>query len=168
MSRRSRAAGRPCAILGAFAKQPALKAMKGPARHWPKRLAAAYLRMMGATQAEAGASVGRHEDTVRRWEREATWPQAREEARCLWMDDAADVARRAVLAAVRAGNSDLGFKILERTDPRFAPKKHRPSGREDVNVTGGTLVVRGMMTPEDWNDAARRLHDRPLTGGEGN
>jgi hypothetical protein len=37
-------------------------------RHWEKRVLTAYLRMMGMTQKQAGAAVGRSERTIRDWE----------------------------------------------------------------------------------------------------
>src|SRR5690606_28571284 len=40
---------------------------KRPA-HWEKRVSAAYLRILGATQAEAARAVGRSARTIRLWE----------------------------------------------------------------------------------------------------
>lgn len=103
-------------------------------RYWDKRVAAAYLRIMGATQAGAGASVGRAEDTIGRWERHPSWPRARAEASDRWMADATDGARQSVLAGVKA-NAELGFRFLERVDPRLAP----PGQKLDV-TSGGKAI----------------------------
>jgi len=45
--------------------------VKGPAQHWHKRVLAAYFRMMGASQPQAAAAVGRKARTLRTWERES-------------------------------------------------------------------------------------------------
>lgn len=101
-------------------------------RYWDKMVSAAYLRMMGATQAECAKSVGRSRRTIQLWESDTeTWAQARAEASERWLAEATDAARRAVLAEVRAGNAEFGFRILERVDRRLAPpkQKHEHTGR---------------------------------------
>ncbi len=116
-------------------KLAALWNVSAPARHWPKRVAAAYLRMMGASQELAAKSVGRSERTIRLWESEPTWSQAREEARDLWVGDLEDSSRKAVLECIRGGDGDLALKVLERIDDYLRPATQRiaptdPSGRK--------------------------------------
>lgn len=113
-------------------KTPDSNETKPPTRYWDKRVAAAYLRMMGHTQEEVGASVGRHPDTIGGWEKHETWPLARAEARDRWMADAEDASRQAVLGSIRLGNAELGKWFLERTVDQLAPKqKHEHSGEID-------------------------------------
>jgi len=51
-------------------------------RHWEKRVLYAFLRLMGATQKDAGSAVGRAKRTVQEWEEDkGTFAQARDEAR---------------------------------------------------------------------------------------
>lgn len=91
-----------------------------------KRILVAYLRMCGATQRDAGAAVGRSERTVQAWEADrASWAQARQEAGERWLDEVTDAARGAVMAAVQAGDAEIGLKILERTVAALAPPKMR-------------------------------------------
>lgn len=91
-----------------------------------KRVLVAYLRMCGLTQKDAGAAVGRSERTVQAWEADREgWAQARAEASARWLDDLVDAARSTVMAAVRAGDAEIGLKILERTVAALAPPKTR-------------------------------------------
>jgi len=103
---------------------------KRPA-HWEKRVSAAYMRMLGATQAEAGRAVGRSERTIRLWESDPSWADARREAEERWLVDLTDASRRAVLDSIKAGNAQLAKEMLERLDERLAPPtiKHKLSGR---------------------------------------
>src|SRR5690606_16995518 len=58
--------------------------------HWEKRVSAAYFRTLGATQAEAARAVGRSERTIRLWESEPSWADARREAEERWLADLKD------------------------------------------------------------------------------
>jgi len=99
--------------------------------HWDKRVSAAYLRILGATQAEAARAVGRSARTIRLWESDPSWADARREAEERWLADLTNASRRAVLKAVREGNAQLGLALLERLDERLAPPtiKHKLSGK---------------------------------------
>jgi len=110
---------------------------KRPA-HWEKRVSAAYLRILGATQAEAARAVGRSERTIRLWESDPSWADARREAEERWLADLKDASRRAVLKAVRAGNAQLGLALLERLDERFAPPKQR---HEHAGPDGAPIAI---------------------------
>jgi len=81
-------------------------------RSFEKQVAAAYLRMLGATQKAAGAAVGRSERTLQAWEAETVlWTRAREEARRRWLGELTDAARKTLLETIRAGDGDLAMKV---------------------------------------------------------
>lgn len=116
---------------------------------WDKRVAAAYLRVLGATQIDAASGVGVCEKTIHNWEHHESWPEAREEARCRWLVDVVDAARMRLLKALKdLTDGALALKVLERMDPELAPAKqhHELSG----NVGTGVLAVPGDMSKEDW------------------
>jgi hypothetical protein len=97
-------------------------------RSFEKQVAAAYLRMLGATQKAAGAAVGRSERTLQAWEADTvTWERARAEARRRWLGALTDVARKTVLETIRAGDGDLAMKVLERVDGDLAPPHPTPA-----------------------------------------
>ena len=105
-------------------------------RHWEKRVLAAYLRMLGGTQTEAGTAVGRSERTVRDWEADAaTWACAREEARQRWLSELTDAARMALLSTIKTGNGWLALQVLERLDRDLAPPSVKL--KHDVEVGEG-------------------------------
>ena len=114
--------------------------------HWDKMVAAAYLRIMGATQKEAAVSVGRSERTIRDWETDRdTWAEARAEAADRWLCDVIDAARNSVLTGAKR-DPDMGFRILERVDPRLAPPKqkheHSGEGGGPVEITVTRRIIR--------------------------
>lgn len=122
----------------------ALSARPHPVSHWEKRVLAAYLRMCGMSQKDAGAAILRSVRTLRRWEADQPiWTRARQEAARRWLDDVTDAARKTVLDAVRAGDAEIGFKILERRVPELAP----PKTRVEINIPWDSLS----------DDALRRL-----------
>jgi hypothetical protein len=106
-------------------------------RHWDKRVAAAYLRMMGLTQGDAANAVGRSKRSVAEWEADkTTWALAREEARQRWLGDVTDAARVSLLKNLKEANSGmLALQVLERLDADLAPAKQRL----DMNLEGGGL-----------------------------
>ncbi len=106
--------------------------------HWDKRVSAAYLRILGATQAEAARAVGRSARTIRLWESDPSWADARREAEERWLVDLKDASRRAVLQAVREGNAQIGLALLERLDERLAPPKQR---HEHAGPDGGPIAI---------------------------
>jgi hypothetical protein len=89
--------------------------------NWDKRVSAAYLRMLGATQAEAARAVGCSERTIRRWEMDGTWSRAQQEARDRWMVNMDGQSRAALLKGVRSSDLQTARWFLERTDPRLIP-----------------------------------------------
>ena len=117
-------------------------------RYWEKRVLVAYLRMLGATQREAGQAVSRHERRIREWEADDTWPLAREEARTRWLRELTDAARATLLRTIQDGTQGfLALQVLERLDPSLAPAKHQV----DVSVEGGGLAALLLLTREDAN-----------------
>ncbi len=135
--------------------------------HWDKLVSAAYLRIMGLTQAQAAGQVGRSERTVREWESLPIWEDARNEARGRWLSDVEDASRRAVLNSVRAGNAAMGLTLLERLDQDLAPPKQRV---EASGPNGGPIEYRD-LSDEDLKAKAARLHNRvagmfPSTAGK--
>lgn len=110
--------------------------------HWDKVVAAAYLRMIGHTQAEAAGGVGRNARTIRLWEADTElWAAAREEARDRWLNDALDAARAAVLNSAKMGNVETGKWLLERLDEDLAPPKLK---MEMAGAGGGPVLVAGL------------------------
>jgi cell division inhibitor SulA len=110
-------------------------------RHWAKRVGAAYFRMMGLTQAEAGKAVGRSMRSVRAWEAEkVTWALARQEARQCWLGELTDAARKTLLQAIRAGDGDLALKVLERTDTDLAPPTQRLHHQHEIGQGLSSLL----------------------------
>lgn len=98
-----------------------------------KIVSAAYLRMLGSTQAQAAKAVGRSPRTLRRWESASSWAAAREEARRRWLAGLTDAARRTLLDSVRQGEDGrLALAVLERLEPELAPAVQRIAGRLEL------------------------------------
>ena len=128
------------------------------ARHWDKRVAAAYLRMMGFTQADAGNAVGRSKRTVAEWEADkVTWGHAREEARQRWLNEVSDAARQTLLATLRDRSQGLlALHVLDRLDADFAPAKQR------LLEADGTLILKVIYADAiDVTPAPPRLLEPP-------
>jgi hypothetical protein len=114
-------------------------------RHWEKRVLYAFLRMMGATQKDAGSAVGRAHRTVQVWEEEkSTFAQAREEARKRWLVELGDASRQTLLTTIRKGNGVLALQVLERVDPALAPVRQA----EQPSLTEVTVMVHYAPTPQ--------------------
>ena len=110
-------------------------------RHWEKRVLAAYLRMMGSTQADAGRAVGRCKRSIAEWEVDiVTWEQAREEARRRWLGALTDAARQTLLAVIQGGAGDLALKILERVDTDLAPPTQRLHHKHEIGAGLSSLL----------------------------
>jgi len=93
-------------------------------QQWERLVLYAYLRMMGATQKDAGSAVGRAKRTVQVWEEDkALYGQARTEARERWLGELTDAARVTLLKTIREGHGVLALQVLERLDPALAPAK---------------------------------------------
>jgi hypothetical protein len=102
-------------------------------KYWEKLVLASYYRLLGSTQQEAGAAVGRSARTVRVWEAEtALWTLAREEARKRWLGEVTAMARRQLLTAAMHADGDLALKILERIDTDLAPPTQRLKHTHEV------------------------------------
>jgi hypothetical protein len=100
--------------------------------YWEKLVLASYYRLLGATQIQAGAAVGRSERTIRVWEADRIlWQRASEEAHQRWLGEITAAARRAVLD--NAGTDvDLALKLLERLDSDLAPPAQRHKVHHDM------------------------------------
>lgn len=113
-------------------------------RHWEKRVGAAYFRMMGLTQEQAGKAVGRSIRSVCVWESEKeTWQMAREEARQRWLGELTDAARVALLHTIQAGDGELSLRVLERIDPDLAPskQKHEHTGKDGEALPPFNIIL---------------------------
>src|SRR5215813_11339909 len=101
-------------------------------KYWEKLVLASSHRLLGSTQAQTGAAVGRSQRTIRSWEADrALWQQASEEARQRWLGEITAAARRAVLD--NAGtDADLALKLLERLDPDLALPAQRLKHSHEV------------------------------------
>lgn len=89
---------------------------------WDKAVAAAYLRLIGASQAAAARGAGAGERTVARWEKSAFWHEACEEASDRWLNHLVAASRRSLAKGVD-GDPGLALKVIERVDVRLAPPK---------------------------------------------
>ena len=93
---------------------------------WEKCVLAAYLRLLGGSQPQAGAAVGRNERTIRNWEADtALWTRAVDAAKERWLGEVTSLARRQLLKAMVTADGDLALKVLERLDDALAPAAHR-------------------------------------------
>ena len=110
---------------------------------WEKFILYSYLRMMGATQKDAGNAVGRKKRTVQEWEEnKRLYAEAREEARRRWLNDLTDAARQTLLTSIRGGAGDLALKVLERTDRDLAPPTQRMQHQVEVGEGLSSLLTR--------------------------
>lgn len=99
--------------------------MPAPAPRKVKVLAA-YYRLLGYTQEDAGKEIRRNGRTVRRWEEDNDeWASLCAEAQALYLKDVIAAARNAVIKQIKGGDGDLGFKILERNEIGFEPPAQR-------------------------------------------
>lgn len=113
------------------------------AARWRKYVAATYLRIIGKSQNDAAEGAGISARALRYLEADPVrWEKARAEARDLWLNNAEDAARKAVITSMQRGNADLGMRFLERIDPKLEPKgKLEHSG--SLAMPGLTIVVAG-------------------------
>jgi hypothetical protein len=102
---------------------------------WEKCILAAYYRLLGGTQKQASAAVGRNERTIRTWEADtALWARASEEARQRWLGEVIAVARRRLLQGMLSAEADLALKLLERIDAELAPATQRHKVHHEVSA----------------------------------
>jgi hypothetical protein len=99
-------------------------------KNWHKWVKAAYFRTITDTQKEAAEAAGISVRSLRDYENHPDLGAlARQEARLLFHSDLLDQAMKAVLLSTKRGNADLGFRVLERLDPAFAPPVQRIAAR---------------------------------------
>jgi len=111
------------------------KAMKNPKKKretrkpqkWDKCVSAAYLRLLGATQKQAGKQVGVHDDTIHVWEHRPWWPDAVFEARSRWLRGGDAAAMRGLLKAFDDPEEYAQHARwwADRRIPEMAPPKQR-------------------------------------------
>ena len=100
---------------------------------WEKAVLSAYYRLLGGTQKQAGAAVGRSERTIRTWESDAAfWTRATEAARQRWLGEVIAVARRRLLQGMLTAEADLALKLLERIDTELAPATQKVKVNHEV------------------------------------
>ena len=120
--------------------------------YWEKCVLAAYLRMMGATQADAARAVGRSLRTISGWESlKDQWAWALEEARKRWLIDLTHASRAALLGTIKEGNGMLALQVLERIDPELAPAKQRL----DVELSDGLASLLAQARKASHGDTPR-------------
>jgi len=130
---------------------PATSAAAGTAprpSNWDKRVSAAYLRIMGATQKRAAKSVGVSERTVWTWEQHASWADARAEARVRWLDEAADTARGALLRGLQNDDQASARWLLERVDAALSGpvQRHELTGKDGAPIAIDLEDLRDRLT----------------------
>jgi len=96
---------------------------------------AAYLRLLGRSQAETAVAIGVSERTIRRWETRVEWPQAIKEAESRWTKNLDQKMMRVMEGTVARLPEDLqvgsreAYSFLkwyaERRYPEFAPPARR-------------------------------------------
>lgn len=102
--------------------------------YWEKCVLAAYCRLLGGSQPQAAAAVGRSVRAVRYWEADkALWARAREEARQRWLGEVIAVARRRLLQGMLSAEADLALKLLERIDAELAPITQKVKVNHEVS-----------------------------------
>ncbi|MEX2530699.1 MAG: hypothetical protein WD960_07995 [Gemmatimonadota bacterium] len=89
-----------------------------------KAVAAAFLRILGASQADAAGAAGVGERTLRGWEGCSWWPDVLADASRRWLDGLAAKARKGLEDAVQV-DGRLALSVLERMEPALAPPKLR-------------------------------------------
>jgi hypothetical protein len=100
---------------------------------WEKAVLAAYYRLLGHSQPQAGAAVGRSGRTVRLWEADtALWARATQTAKARWLGEVISLARRQLLRAMVNADGDLALKVLERIDTDLAPATQRHKVHHEV------------------------------------
>jgi hypothetical protein len=142
----------------ALAHRPPPKVAYGQRAHapvppyWEKCVLAAYLRMMGATQADAARAVGRSLRTISGWESlKDQWALALEEARKRWLIDLEHASRAALLGTIKEGNGMLALQVLERLDADLAPAKQRL----DVELSDGLASLLAQARKASNGDTPR-------------
>lgn len=116
-------------------------------KNWDKWVSAAYLREVGGkdgTWENVAAAVGVTARTLTNWRADTKlWRLAQLEARerflAGWASEADYAARRTVLRAIRKGDIDSAWKLLERRDITLAPPIQRVKGELDANVSGAFM-----------------------------
>jgi hypothetical protein len=112
-----------------------------PPVFWEKLILAAYFRLLGSTQKQAGAAVGRSERTIRVWEADKPlWQRALAAAKDRWLGEVTSLARRQLLKAMVTADGDLSLKLLERLDEALAPPSQRLKHEGAVSLS----------TSEEW------------------
>jgi hypothetical protein len=103
---------------------------------WEKGILAAYYRLLGSSQKQASAAVGRNERTIRNWEANtAVWTRATQAAKERWLGEVTSLARRQLLKAMMTADGDLSLKLLERLDDALAPPSQRLKHEGGVSLT---------------------------------
>jgi hypothetical protein len=109
-------------------------------RWFAKALLAAHLIVnCKMLQKDAAKAVGRTDRSLREWMATPWWQYAIEAARELWYDDVQLDARFAVQSSVRAGNAEMGLKLLERLDPRMRPPVQRVQAKTEAEIAGAMM-----------------------------
>jgi hypothetical protein len=103
---------------------------------WEKAVLAAYYRLLGGSQPQAAAAVGRSVRAVRYWEADkALWARATLAAKDRWLGEVTSLARRQLLKASAVADGELALKLLERLDDALAPPAHRLKHEGQVALT---------------------------------
>ena len=110
-----------------------------------KAIAAAYLRVCGATQAKAARIAGIGKRTLERYEQCMWWPEIVAEARDPWLDRLQEEAMRVLM---RGLDAELSLKVLERLYPKLAPAASRLDLTSGGEALPDTITFR-FIDPSD-------------------
>lgn len=123
---------------------------------WDKAVFAAYLILIGESQARAAKIAGVGQRTVERWVVSDFWPDACEEAaKDRWLKHLAHRARVSVMKNLD-DDGHLALKVAERLDPHLAP----PSQRLEHSGPGGGPIEYLEMDDDELIRHARQTANR--------
>jgi hypothetical protein len=139
---------------------------------WEKCVLAAYLRLLGGSQPQAAAAVGRSVRAVRYWEADKTlWARATAAAKDRWLGEITSLARRQLLKAMTTADGELSLKLLERLDEALAPaaQRHKHDGHLSLTTQPEWVALRQTILDQlaPYPEATARLVEAFAHGRNG-
>lgn len=129
---------------------------KDEPKDWDKALSVAYLRLCKVPQVDVAKRVGVGLRTVGRWENSSWWIEACRQASNRWLGGLVALAQQTVYNAVKEGDAQIAFKIVERQIAELAP----PRQGYDVAHSGEIATPTTEMSDADLLERAAQLTNR--------